>query len=195
MPLDLISLYRKPSQLRQWLTCYKGRPDGSEPFIPEYVDIVQALLGRFFHVHGGRITGRAPFDCIVVVPSANPDRPPPHPLHTILSQLGLQVPIRVLLRRGPGELGFNRPARDGFVLAEKCSPQRVFLVDDVYTTGARINSAAAALTDAGHEVRGALVIARRVNPDYQPAAATFWDHQRAQPFTWSDSPVVNRFIT
>jgi hypothetical protein len=38
---------------------------------------------------------------------------------------------------------------------------------------------------------GAFVMARRVNPDYQPAAA-FWEHQSAQPFDWSQSPVVNR---
>jgi hypothetical protein len=159
-------LYRKPSELREWLTRYKGRLDGSEPFIPEYVDIVQAMLARFFHQHGDRISARAPADCIVVVPSTS--RPPPHPLHTIFAELGLLVPTRALLCRGDGDLGFNRPARSGFAIAEKCSPQRVLLVDDVYTTGARINGAAVALADGGHEICGAFVMARRVNPDYQP---------------------------
>jgi hypothetical protein len=190
VPLDLISLYRKPSELREWLTCYKGRLDGSDPFIPEYVDIVRAMLARFFQEHGDRMSARAPADCIVVVPSTH--RPPPHPLHTILADLGMQVPLRTLLRRGDGDLGFNRPARSGFAIAEKCSPQRVLLVDDVYTTGARINSAAVALADGGHELCGAFVMARRVNPDYQPAAAAFWEQQSAHPFDWSQSPVVNR---
>ncbi|RFZ12626.1 hypothetical protein VIMS_03020 [Mycobacterium marinum] len=190
LPLDLITLYRKPSELRQWLTCYKGRLDGTEPFVPEYVDIVRALLTRFFRDHGGRITTRATFDCIVVVPSTT--RPPPHPLHTILAGLGLEVPVRTLLRRGDGDLDFNRPTRDGFEIAEQTPPQKIYLIDDVYTTGARINSAAVALADCGHQLAGAFVMARRVNPDYQPAVADFWNHQAAHPFTWSDSPVVNR---
>ena len=193
LPLDLISLYRKPSDLRDWLTCYKGRLDGSEPFVAEYVEIVRALLTRFFHEHGQHITTRAPVDCIVVVPSTY--RPPPHPLHTILNGLGLDVPIRALLRRGDGELDFNRPATDGFVIAEKCSPVRVYLDDDVYTTGARINSAAVALAAGGHQLCGAFVMARRVNPDYQPAAADFWQRQVANPFSWPQSPVVNRHTT
>ena len=161
VPLDLISLYRKPSQLRQWLTCYKGRLDESESesFIPEYVGIVKALLSRYFYEHGVRITVRAPADCVVVVPSTS--RPPPHPLHSIVVEIGMQVPGRALLRRGPGVLGFNQPARDGFASAEKCSPQRVILVDDVYTAGARINSEVVALADAGHDVCGAFVMAPR----------------------------------
>jgi hypothetical protein len=112
--------------------------------------------------------------------------------HSILAGLGLQVPIRVHLRRGEGDLGFNRPARDGLVIAEKSSPLSVYLIDDVYTTGARINSAAVALTAGGHEVCGAFVMARRVNPDYAPAAGEFWRQQTTQAFTWSASPVVNR---
>jgi hypothetical protein len=182
VPLDLISLYCKPSQLRQWLICYNGRLDESESFIPEYVDIVMALLSRYFYEHGERITVRAPADCVVVVPSTC--RLPPHPLHSIVVELGMQVPARALLRRGPGVLGFNQPARDGFASAEKCCPQRVILVDDVYTTGARINSAVVALADAGHEGCGAFVMARRVNPDDQPGAASFWEDQTAQTFNW-----------
>ncbi|HTX95435.1 MAG TPA: hypothetical protein VME67_11625 [Mycobacterium sp.] len=35
--------------------------------------------------------------------------------------------IRELLRRGEGDLGFNRPARNGFFIAEKSSPLSVYL--------------------------------------------------------------------
>lgn len=61
-------------------------------------------------------------------------------------------------------------ARSGFAIAENCSPQRVVVVDDVYTTGAGINSAAVALAGGGHDVCGAFVTACRVNPDYHRAA-------------------------
>lgn len=187
VPLDLISLYIKESQLREWLTCYKGRIDGSEQFIPEYVDVVKALIARYFHEHGGRIVERSPVDMITVVPSSS--RLGAHPLETLLNDLPLTVPVATLLRRGPGELGFNKPSVDGFVPVE-AAPQRVLLVDDVETTGARINSAAYALSFAGHQLAGAFVVARRVNLGYKGTTA-FWESQKSQPFTWEDSPLVN----
>jgi hypothetical protein len=177
----------KESQLREWLTCYKGRFDGSEPLIPEYVDVVKALIARYLHDHGDRIVERRPFDVITVVPSSN--RPGVHPLETILNDLPLTTPVATLLGRGPGELGFNKPSKDGFVPLDAVA-QRVLLVDDVDTTGARINSAAYALIAAGHELAGALVVARRVNLGYKGTTA-FWDGQKSQPFTWEHSPVVN----
>jgi hypothetical protein len=190
VPLDLISLYCKPSQLRDWMTRYKGRIDGTEPQISAYRGIVKALLARFFYEHGTRITTRAPVDCIVVVPSTT--RPPSHPLQTILADLKFEVPIRTLLCRGPGDLRDRKLARDGYAITEKCSPQRVLLVDDVYTTGAHLNSAAITLLDAGHTLSGTFVMARRVNPKYQPLDSNFWANQTSQPFDWQQSPVVNR---
>lgn len=190
IPLDLVSLYIKDSQLRQWLTCYKGRVDGSEPLIPEYVDVVKALIARFLFEHGPRLVARSPFDAITVVPSSS--RPGTHPLETILTALPLTVPVAKLLGRGPGELDFNKPSVDGFVPIEAdVDAQRVLLVDDVETTGARINTAAYALTAAGHEVAGAFVIARRVNLGYKGTTA-FWEEQKSQPFSWEHSPVINR---
>jgi hypothetical protein len=186
-PLDMISLYAKPSQLRDWLTNYKGRVDESEPFIPEYVDIVKALVARFLHEHGDRLISRSPIDAITVVPSST--RPGPHPLESVLSALPLTVPVRTLLTRGPGELTFNHPSLDGFVATDS-APERLLLVDDVYTTGARINSAACALTAAGHHLAGAFVIARRVNVGYKNTPA-FWEGQKAKGFTWEHSPLVS----
>ncbi|CAN5411237.1 hypothetical protein BH09ACT9_BH09ACT9_35740 [soil metagenome] len=186
-PLDMISLYKKPSQLREWLTCYKGRVDESEPFIAEYVDVVKALIARFLYEHGARMQERSPIDVITVVPSST--RTGPHPLETILHDLPLTVPVVTLLGRGPGELSFNKPSLDGFI-PNKTDPQRVLLVDDVLTTGARINSASYALNAAGHHIAGHFVIARRINIGYKNTPA-FWDDQEAQEFTWEQSPLVN----
>lgn len=187
VPLDMISLYTKPSQLRDWLTCYKGRIDESEPFIPEFVDVVKALLARHLYEHGDRIHERCPVDAITVVPSST--RPGPHPMETVLLELPLTVPVRTFLRRGPGELTFNKPSRDGFV-AMSAPPQRILLIDDVFTTGARINSAAYALTAAGHHLAGAFVVARRINIGYKGTPA-FWENQRSQEFTWENSPLIS----
>jgi predicted amidophosphoribosyltransferase len=187
VPLDMISLYEKHSQMRQWLTCYKGRLDGSEPFVPEYIEVVKAFYARYFHEHGSRLIERSPIDVITVVPSSS--RPAPHPLESLLGELPLTVPVVQLLERGPGELDWNKPSKDGFRPLD-ATPLRVLLVDDVSTTGARINSAAYALSLGGHHIAGALVAARRLTPDYRETAE-LWNVQKATPFTWEHGPLVN----
>lgn len=188
--LDVITLYRKPSLLRDWLTSYKGRPDSSDPYIPEYEQNIQALLWQFFNDHAERLIARGGgLDCIVVVPSTH--RAPPHPLEKALAAIDVPAPVSPLLVRGPGELDFNKPAADGYQLACYQSPQRVLLVDDVYTTGAHINSAATALRKGGHTITGAFTIARRVRTEFHPDAQALWDRQTATGFTWPTGPIVS----
>jgi orotate phosphoribosyltransferase len=99
--------------------------------------------------------------------------------------------VSQMLIRGPGNLGFRRPAKDGYVVAQRSrNRKRALLVDDVYTTGSRLNSAAFALRDAGVEVAGAFVVARRVNTDFDPRAQALWDCQSAKGFDWRTSPVI-----
>ena len=152
--------------------------------------MIAALLTKYFDHHGPTIVARGRVDCLVVVPSS--ERPPPHPLHQILSEIGIQVPVLELLRRGVGPLDRVRAARDAFEVVDDLSSQHVLLVDDVYTTGSHINSAAATLRDAGHRISGALVIARRVNPGYLLEIEQFWQEQAAIPYDWQSSPTINR---
>lgn len=190
LAISLVSLYRKPSALRDWLTQYKGRPDDHDPLVPEYKDIVAALLGRFFLEHGHALYDRLNrYDAVVVVPSTS--RQAPHPLEAVAHRALPSIPVLHSLARGPGDLGFRKPAKDGYVVTENPeSHNRLLLVDDVYTTGSRLNSAAFALREAGFDIAGAFVIARRVNIDFDPRAKELWARQSAETFQWRTSPVV-----
>ena len=176
--------------LRDWLTGYKGREGTDDPYIPDYRSIVESILGRFILEHGEDLELQAGgIDSVCVVPST--ERQPPHPLEEILDNLQLDTPICRILRRGEGQLGFRQPSTDAYeVQSGTETPQRILLIDDVYTTGSRLNSAATALRNANHIVVGALVIARRVNLGYAEAAKTMWDQQTGTPFDWATSPVV-----
>jgi len=185
LTIDPVSLYRKPSTLRDWLTQYKGRTDDTEPFVAAYISFVRALLGRFIIENGSRLGSLAgPVDCLTVVPSTH--REPPHPLEAVLRSLPISCAVEDMLIRSTGTLGFRIPARDGYATTAVSPPgQRIVLVDDVYTTGARINSAAHALKKVGHEVVAAIVVGRRVNTGYADTAQDFWNEQARQPFSWT----------
>lgn len=185
----VISLYKKPSQLRDWLTRYKGRADEEDVFEPNYVEVVRAIMGRFIVEHGLRLREMAGgFDGVIVVPSTH--RPPPHPLEDVLDSLNIDLPQMRLLERGPGALGFRNPHPQGYQVTRSLAPCRLLLVDDVYTTGARFNSAARALTSAGHQVKAGLVLARRINPGYTEEAANLWTTATSTTFDWRTSPWI-----
>ncbi len=188
--LRVMSLYMKPSPLRDWLTQYKGRlSDADEPHTPEYAEFVRALLGRFLIERGADLADVfGPVDGLVVVPST--DRPPPHPLVEVLTSLELNVPVLDVLQRGPGELGFRRPHPEGYRIRPGVRlPARVLLIDDVYTTGSRANSAAHALRTHGVHVAGFVAVARRINPAWRPEVAVLWERQQARPYDWSQIPL------
>lgn len=189
-PPSVITLYTKPSALRDWLTRYKGRPgDDEDPYDQRAFDRAKALLGRYLFEHAEALSGVVgPVDCLVTVPSGR-DRAGMHPLATLITELDLESPVAPMLKRGPGLLSFRQSAVDGFVVVDTPKPRHVLLLDDVFVTGARIFSAARALVDAGHSIAGSLVLARRVNRDWGECQQ-LWDRQAGEKFDWRRSPLT-----
>lgn len=183
-PVVPISLYAKPSTMRDRLRNYKDSDDASTR--RRLSREVAALIERFFVQQSASLARRhGSWDTVCVVPST--DREPPHPLARALSDHGAESlgPLEQLLRRGPDEVSHRKPDRRAFEPMTRVADRRVLLLDDVFTTGARSQSAALALSEAGAEVPAIVVVARRINPDWRPEVAEWWNRQLAIPFSWA----------
>jgi predicted amidophosphoribosyltransferase len=181
-----ISLYRKPSQLRDWVKYYKR---GHEQYHPEFEGMLAAILGRFLLQHGRALSYMVGgFDDIAVVPSTT--RRNPHPL----TRLGEQLPhphgsrFRQLLTRASAPVGHNVMSDEAFRALPYATGRRLLLLDDVYTSGATAQSAASTLQLAGAKVTAILVLARRINPEFSDEARQVWERQSQRPFGFIDAP-------
>lgn len=89
-----------------------------------------------------------------------------------------------LLAPGPGVIARNAAADDGFIASPNAQGRRVLLIDDTFTSGAKIQSAASALAIGGATVVAGVVLGRVIdptNPAY-PEPAELWKRQSRIPF-------------
>jgi len=152
-----ISLYAKPSPMRDRLKYYKDPVESSHARYPAELS---AIIERFFYEH----------DAVRGISAAFLDPP------------------ELLLVRGLGPLGHRVLSDNGYVPTVDVRRRRLLLVDDVYTTGARSQSAASALTLAGAEVVAVVAIGRRVNPSWKPDVQAVWDRQAALTYNFEEPP-------
>jgi len=118
------------------------------------------LLGEFFSLHLrcllGPVLGDHAATLAVPVPSSSAPRPSwavsirssPHRTSLATEPGLLLAPV---MARGTEPLGHLRASRRGFRLVAPVAGRRVLVVDDTYTSGARSQSAAAALASGGAE--------------------------------------------
>jgi phosphoribosylpyrophosphate synthetase len=119
---------------------------------------------------------------LTIVPSSG-GRAGTHPLEVAVLMARAQRPLyRRLLERTDVEVDHREPNERAYRVVEDGQGQRVLLIDDTFTTGARVQSAASALALAGAEVVAAVVLGRVVRPTYSDEARALWDQQRAIPF-------------
>ncbi len=177
-----VSLYVIPSPLHACLRRYKDA--AREASRLRAATTVATLLGSFLQDHGDCIRAEAGtgWDYLSSVPSSA-GRPGTHPLQAALGQVAwLAAQHRPILARGPGRLGHTTASARGFSATRPVSGDRILVVDDTFTSGARAQSAAAALHLAGAQVVAIVPVGRVINPAHGPHVASYWRAQSGSPF-------------
>jgi hypothetical protein len=180
-----VSLYTLNSQLWHVLRHYK---DGSGHSRELLATQVAAIMARFTAQHLPCVTAVLGGDPALVasVPSTRAQpRPGRHPLETAITRVGrLAALYQPLLARGPGYADHNRADDDAFTVLRPLNGERVLVVDDTLTTGARLQSAASALRLHGASAVAAVVVGRVINPEWNENCRRIWDQARETQFSF-----------
>ena len=180
-----ISLYEIPSQLYRELAGYKR---SNEPAIRAQSSLrVISILCHFLWLHRTCIAESTGGDWSIItgVPSSTDRGTGEHPLIRALQLVpSAYAEYEDLLKRGPASIGHNRASDDGYVARRPLSGERVLVIDDTFTSGARSQSAASALAQAEAEVVAIVVVGRVINPGFSPTTKAFWEERRTQDFSF-----------
>jgi predicted amidophosphoribosyltransferase len=181
VPISLI--HKDQSQLYHVLKMYKREGAvGADKFQLQ----VAGMIGRFLKKHGSCIEQKAgmSWDVITVVPSTRPDRPI-HPLEQCVKMLKAFEPqYRRLLKKGSTTVAARQAADDKYITVTSVTDRRVLLVDDTFTSGAHVQSAASALELGSAKVVAAVVVGRMIDTEFTDAARQLWEKAKGQPFSF-----------
>ncbi len=143
-----------------------------------------AILGYFLQMHSACIAATAggPWDLITSVPSSV-GREGEHPLVRAIKLLpDIRDRYEVLLERGEGKITHTIASDEGFKTLRRLDGERVLLIDDTFTSGARAQSAASALSNEGASVAAILPIGRVIKPGFSTHVEEYWQTQSASVF-------------
>jgi glutamine phosphoribosylpyrophosphate amidotransferase len=167
VPLVTVTEYQTGDGMHRRLRGYKDAPVAEVR--DECTEQLAQMLGGWQNVDAAG-TGRgivSRWDLVATVPSSR--RPEGAPVAAVVDAVPrLGRCHRPLLARGPAPTGHLLAARRGFVIRpevdrDRLRGARVLLVDDTVVTGARAQSAAAALRLGGAQVVGVLALGRAVS--------------------------------
>ncbi|RBQ14958.1 hypothetical protein DP939_37870 [Spongiactinospora rosea] len=186
------------NQLFRMVARKEAIPRGGRPMRPD--NLMAATLSRFYEAHKACLTGLAggPFTMVTTIPSTRLDRPA-QAFHIMPRVVGMvdalkhlykpllladETHARVLTRRRSHPNAFRTMGvPEG---GQALSGERVLLVDDLFVSGAHVQSAASALLEAGAEEVVALVILRLIVPAPWHANRTnIWQEAGARPFSFA----------
>jgi predicted amidophosphoribosyltransferase len=150
--------------------------------------VLAAILWRFLAEHErcvAKTAGASRFDLVTTVPSGARDRDERHPLRWIVGELVGPTRDRHcrLLRRTNTAVPARTFNEAKFEATQRLENDAVLLIDDMWTTGASAQSAAAALKTAGAGPIAAIVIGRHLNRDWRQNDRRLRGIE--QPFDWS----------
>lgn len=183
-PLDSIvpiSLYRLGEQLHTWLAGYKRWGPSTQR---QQVRVwLTATIARFLRQHHSCIA-RNGWDVITYVPSTRADARG-HALFECLRNMPVYGDrCATLLKRGTASIDHLNADDAGFEVTESVGAERVLLIDDTFTSGARMQSAASALRLAGADVIAAVPVGRVITPGFSLRHEEFWRHSRSIAFSF-----------
>ena len=163
-PVTPVALVTSTSPLYRALRQYKS---GEPGVAARQGERLGSLLERFFARHA-RCIAPGGVDVAVVVPSGHRGRPPPHPLAGVVARAASLPPLAEVLAPGDLAVAHRRPSPQAYRASAEVRGARVLLVDDVYTSGAHLQSAAACLSDAGARAVHPVVLGRYVREAAAP---------------------------
>ena len=178
-PVTAVTPYRVGDGMHRLLRGYKDAPMTEVRSI--CTSQLAGILRRWLSEHVDRLLARTggPWDLVVGVPSS---QRPVAPVDALVDAVPLLARHHVsLLVRGPEPTDHLVASRRGFEVTSNggagCGERgrRALVVDDSFTTGARAQSAVAALRIAGIRVAGVLVVGRVIAPDAAWWQAAYWD--------------------
>ena len=153
------------SGLHTKIVAYKRH---AEPFVAYAIRDLAAILERFLAVHELCLGAGQPFDLVTTVPSSDRQRDRHNQLRRVVAELVPTVGARHGRLLAPSGVAAGRrafcPGR--YQALASLHGQRVLLIDDMWTTGASAQSAAAVLRAAGASYVAAAVIGRHLNIEY-----------------------------
>jgi predicted amidophosphoribosyltransferase len=153
------------SGLHREIAAYKRH---AEPFVRYAVRDLAAMLERFLSVHELCVGAGERFHIVTTVPSSDLRRDQHHQLRQIVAELVPAVSARHQRLLVPSGIAVKARSFDRarYQALESLLGQRVLLIDDMWTTGASAQSAAAVLRGAGASYVAATVIGRHLNRGY-----------------------------
>ena len=85
---------------------------------------------------------------------------------------------------GSAPIDHGAASDDGYRVTANVDGRRLLLIDDTYTSGARVQSAASALQLAGASLVAVVVVGRIIDVEYKPENRALWDRAGEVQFSF-----------
>lgn len=180
-----VSLAPVPEQMARDLYTYKRPTVPAELRRPRMVGL-SATLWRWLAIHEQCLATAADtrgFDLVTTVPSTS-GRTDEHPLPSLVGKIvvGTGERVQETLALSRTDVGPRDIVPDRFVATADVSGRNILVIDDTWTTGAKMQAASAALKQAGARHVGGVAIGRWFKTDFKDNAAWLKEAKRAR---WS----------